>query len=424
MFRTGLSGADLRLFHAALGDHRKIRVRVDRIPLDGTLPVMYPGETLQETVLDGQVDMAVDGEFSRTASVVFEDPRNRIQFGFDDMIRVWYGVRCDDLDDWVDVPVFTGPVRKLDWSESAATVEAHGKEVFHTEQAFQPFTLRKGMKKTAAIRELLERGGETHFDIPDRSARLPKSVSVAGSEDDKGYGKRLRRARQRARDKRTVGGQDTRWDKAQQIADSMNMQLFYDGRGVATLRARPDNTVYTFRDGTGGVVMSAPQVSRSIDRVRNCVRVKGGFPKALVQQVNAANSDDVDKNDMKLKESDRVRYSIIAPRSHPLSPWSLGLDEEPLYLPDFVDNEHIRSKGEAHALARHRLDEGLRAEADVTFDCLPVPHLEEADLVRVSTAAVTEVFRLRSFSLPLTHAGVMSVGYRKLVSNPSRRNVR
>lgn len=409
MNRLGLRVADLRAFHRTLADSHVVRTSVDVLDLSGD--TLF---TLDRRISDGQVDVAAASTPTRTATLSFVDPEARLDLGARRMIRVWYGALVADVG-WVDCPVFTGPIRKTDWGESMATVEAHGKETFHTEQAFQPFTLRKGMKKTDAVRELLARGGETRFDFPDADARLPRSVSVAGMEP-----KQARKARRRARARRTLGGQDTRWDKAQDIAESMGMRLFYDGRGVATMTRHPGNAVLTFRDGTGGLVLSPPQSSRSIDRVRNCVRVKGGYPKAVVQRVDAANSDDVDKNDMKLKESDRVRYTLVAPRSHPLSPWSLGLNGKPLYLPEFVDNEHIRSKKEARAVAKRRLEDGLRAEAQITFDSLPVPHLDEWDLVRLSTDPLSEVFRFVEASIPLAHSGVMSVGTRKLVSKGRR----
>lgn len=427
MDRAGLTGAQLKAYHRALSDHHAVRVSVDVIPTDGSLPVMAPGQTIRSAVTDGQVDMALDGEFTRVATVYYSDPDRSLHLGFTDMLRVWYSVRVDEIDDWVDVPVFTGPVRKLDWSDSVATVEAHGKETYHVEQQFQPFTLKKGMKKTDAVVELLARGGEEHFDVPDLDARIPSSVNVAGSEDGKHYEQRLRRARRRERGRRTVGGQDTRWDHAQKIADSLGMLLFYDARGVATMRRHPGNPCYTFADGDGGTVLSAPQETRSLDGVVNAVRVKGGFPKALVQKVNAANHDSVDKNDMKLKESDRVRYSVTAPKSHPLSPWKLGLNGAPLYLPEFVENQHIRSKAEARAVAHRHLDERLRS--DYTFDSMPVPHLEEGDLVAIATDAVSDNFRLKQFSLPLSvgedgSPRPMSVGYRKLVARPAPRNVK
>jgi hypothetical protein len=60
----------------------------------------------------------------------------------------------------------------------------------------------------------------------------------------------------------------------------------------------------------------------------------------------------------------------------------------------------------------------------VTFDSLPIPHLDEHDLVRVETPKGDVVtFRLQQFTLPLTTEGAppMTVGYlRKTVPNRKR----
>lgn len=383
MYNPGLSAANLRKLHATLRTHHSIRVQVDVLDLDGD--TLY---ALDKRVNDGQVDIDATAEPTRTATVSFIDPDNDIRLNLNRMLRIWYGVLVPDVG-WVDVPIITGPVTKLDWSDSLATATVVGKESFHLSPAFRPFTLKKRTKKTDAIRTLLRRGGENRFDIPNLKPRMPNALSVSAD--------------------------DVRWAKAQKLADSLNRQLFYNGRGQAVLRRLPGNPVFTFNDGNGPV-LTAPQTSITRDRVRNAVRIKGGFPKAVEKA-----AEDADK---KLKESERVRYSVTAPHSHPLSPWGLGYNDEPLYLPESIDNDQIRSKAEARALANRRLDDGLRAESTVTFDSLVIPHLEENDLIRVTTAAVTEICRARQFSIPLSHAGVMPVGYRKLVSRPTRRNAK
>lgn len=383
MNKLGLSHAELRKFHAALEESHTIRVQVDVLNLNQE--TLYP---LDARIIDGQVDVSLDSTPTRSLTISFKDPEKRIRLDVTRMLRVWYGVHVEDVG-WVDCPVFTGPITKLDWSEGIASAEAHGKEHFHIQPAFKPFTVKKRTKKVDGIRKILERGGETKFDLPDLDAKMPQSMSV--------------------------GGQDDRWKKALKIARSTSRQLFYDGRGIATLRNRPGDPVFIFRDGNH-TVLTEPQVTKSLDRVKNAVRIKGGFPKGYKKEREEA--------EKKIRESDRVRFSATAPRSHPLSPWSLGLEDGPLYLPEFIDNDHVRSKKEAEKLAEDTLDEGLRAETTVTFDALPVPHLEEGDLVKVATKDTSETFRLSEFSIPLAHGGVMSVGYRKLVSNPGRRNVK
>jgi hypothetical protein len=55
-----------------------------------------------------------------------------------------------------------------------------------------------------------------------------------------------------------------------------------------------------------------------------------------------------------------------------------------------------------------------------TLNTVPVPHLDELDMIRVDTVEHVGNDRLRQWSFPLT-GGDMSVGYNDLVTVPRRR---
>lgn len=400
MLPLGLRRHEQRAFHRALRTHHSIRVRVAVM----TLEHEHLGQ-LTEELLDGQVNIDADAEVTRSATVTFLDRRRTLDFDSDSpangalyanrMIRLTYDVRVDELDEWVNVPVFTGPVIKLDRTDDEVTVEAQGKEHLALAPAWRPMTVRKGVAKVDAIRRILrERAGEHRFDFPDLHAKLPKAVSL--------------------------GRESQPWVVAQKIAESMNRQLFYDGRGVCRMRVYPRNPHYTFNDGQGGEVISPPQVAFSMDNVANAVWVKGGKPKAKKKQDDANQPADGDK-----KEKERgVRHFETARRSHPLSPWRLGRNGDPRFLLEVVDNDAIRSQQRAREVARRKLRRRLRALVEVTFDSLPTPHLEPEDLFRLNTEQVGMVMRLNQLSIPLKHDQLQTVGYMRKVSTTRRRDRR
>jgi hypothetical protein len=385
-----------RDFHRALADSHRLRVRVQ------VLDLMHDVlNDLTDYLEDGQVNIDADGEITRNLTLSFLDRKGAVDFDSDSpadgalylnrMLRVIYSVYVDALTEWVDVPIFTGPVTKVDRAGQYVNVECQGKEILslggERGAAWEPLTVKKGVAKVDAIRRIMrERGGEHRFDLPDLVEKLPKRVSL--------------------------GRESSAWEAAQKIAESIGeggRHLFYDGRGELRLRRFPGNPVFTFRDGPGGMVLTDPQVAFSTDGVRNAVWIKGGTPKSK--------KDDDEETPKKEKERG-VRHLEAAPRAHPLSPWRLGRDDHPRYLLEVVENDKIRSKKAARELADRLLKKRLRSVVDVTFDALPLPTIEPEDEIRVEPLG--QVVRLNQASLPLKHDGVMSVGYLRRVSNRRR----
>jgi hypothetical protein len=379
--RRGLSAADWRAYCATLVQPHRERTLLRVESLAGV-----PGATLTGYFDDGQVDMDVTAAVTRTATITLHDPRRSLPFDsdhpsdtalfMDRMIRVSSSVLVGDT--WRTRPVFTGPVTKLDRDGDLVTAECQGKEVLALGASWAPMTLRKGMKKTDAIRRIMaERAGETFFDIPDLSARLPKHV--------------------------VLSRESVPWLVARRIARSMALQLFYDGAGVCTLRRVPGVVGFAFT-GTHHVT-TPPQISWSTEGVVNAVYVLGGVPKGSKTHVHA---------------------SAVAPRSHPLSPWRLGRNGVPRYLTpngQIVQDDMLKTVAECKARAERIVHDGLLMGVDASFDSVPIGFLDPQDLCRVSTDDGDVTFRLRSFSLPLSAASGqgMSVGYHKRVTRPRPR---
>ena len=399
MLPLGLTGADQRAFYRTLADSHSVRVEVAVTDLNGDVL-----SRLDPDAISGQVNVDADAAITRSLTMSILDPSRSLALDSDSpadgalyldrMLRVVYSVKVPGLG-WVDVPVFTGPVTKVDRAGALVNVECQGKEALALGAFWHPMTLKKGHDKVGAIRTILrERAGETRFDLPDLPWRLHRTVSF--------------------------GREAVPWTEARRIARSMDRQLFYDGRGVCRLRNYPGH-VFTFRSGDGGLIVSAPQVSYSTERVRNAVWVKGGKPKGV--------TTDDDPNTPAPKSVPDVQFRDVAPPWHPLSPVRLGRKLTdgtviPLHRLEVIENPRIRSREEARRVAKRRLNDLLMEAVDVTFESLPVPHLEPMDIIRVTTREATVQVRLRSYSLPLVVGENMSVGFHKLVSVPRRRNRR
>lgn len=372
MIPLGLRASELRGLNEALATHHQVRVRVFIARLDHTYAV-----DVSKYVIDGQVDVDASADVTRTASVKLLDVRRALPFDSDSpaetalfldrLLRVSYDVLVGD--EWVAVPVFTGPLSRLNREGDVVTVEAQGKEALAMGAIWRPLTLKKGMLKTDAIETILRnRAGETKLSIPKQAARLPKTISLHREA--------------------------VAWSEARKIARGLSRQLFYDGRGTCRLRPWPGKTVYSF---TGNTVVSELNVTYTSETV-NTVWVVGGVPKGQKHHVSAV---------------------AVAPAAHPLSPQRLGRNGVPRYLlPDGkqIDEDTIKTVAEAKALAHQRLNDGLLETVECSFDALPIPHLEPGDAIYVHTDDGAVRFRLTTFSLPLVVGSPMTVGYNRRVS--------
>lgn len=380
-----LVGADAsvhRDFTAQLLTSHRMRARVRLLNLDGDeLADLTP------RLVDGQVNIDHTAETSRSATLTLDDPDHSLHLDsdapaeggifLDRMVGIAYGVYVETLGRWVEVGIFRGPVTGMSRDGDSIALSCLGKEHLAKGMAWRPMTLRKGMDTVAAIKAILrERAGEQDFDFPAKGGRLDDPVSL--------------------------GRMTQPWSVAQQLAKSIDRHLYYDGSGTCRLRKIPKDSVWTFTDGDGGTVLTPPQVSYDLSTASNLVWVKGKKPEG----------------------KPRIAATAVAPRSNPLSPHRLGRTIRsggknvtiPRYLVTEVSNEKIRSRKDARQVASRELATLLREGLDVSFDALPVPHLDPLDPVKLKTGDVSLSFSLLKASLPLVHSGVMAVGTNKRVT--------
>lgn len=375
MINLGLAAADHRALLAALVDiGTKIRVHVEIRN--------FAGETIADVsdrLIDGQVDIDAGADITRALSMTLTDPKRHLPFDskhpaktalfFDRTIRARYDVLLPG-NQWVEIPVFTGPVTRLNRTGALVNVEARGKEVFFLGAAWQITALRKHLQKTDALTRILTEGNpfyaEGRLAIPDLDARLPHHIGIT-------------------RDAQL-------WKIARNIARSMDRQLFYDARGIATLRTHPDHVRFTF---TGAHrVVTDPVITYDEDTA-NAAIVKGANPKGPKNQI--------------------IAFALPRP-SHPLHPRNIG--RVTLATGQIIEDSTIKKQADAQARADRALRDAIRQGTDVQFDSVPVPLLDPLDLCSVHTDDLHAVFRLGQSSLPLVLTGdvVMHVGYRKRIT--------
>lgn len=177
------------------------------------------------------------------------------------------------------------------------------------------------------------------------------------------------------------------WPYLQQIADSVDLRLLYDGRGILKLEPYTLNHIdHVFTID----VLSSPTVRLDLSEVRNMVEVYG--------------------TDKKGHDVLKAREQLAS--DHPLSPHSLGRNGVPRILLEQVKIDQNIDAARAHHIAQRKLRQRSLLAVDASFDALPMPYLEEWMTCRVKVAGVDQEFMLKQFSLPLGPAS-MSVNYNR-----------
>lgn len=375
MIPAGLTSNEAKTLVATLTGSKTLKTTVRVLDLKGN----YLSD-ISSLFAGGEVNVDGEAEVTRNVNLSFNDPGRALPFEasspddgalfFDHMIEVVYSVKGPNASGYIDVPVFVGPVIKLSRDDNnMVSVECQGKEYLSQGLLWTGHsTYKKGTPKTDVIIDVMRRfGGETRFSIPALPDRLPEDL--------------------------TITRWSTAWQIAQNLSQSLSRQLYYDGAGVLRLRPLPDAPVFVFKQGDGGSVLSEPSVTYSITEVKNTIHVVG--PKT--------------------NNNKPIVATAIAAASHPLNPVTLGRGGHGRYLVESIDNDAIRTLKEAQALANTTLDNRLMQAVEVSFDSLTIPFLDPQDKVRLETNVFGAEFRMNKYTIPLTAADAMSVGYNKRV---------
>ena len=369
MIPLGLTAREQRAFHRAL--------RTEGYTLDVEVELLTMSEkhvtTLNNIILGGQIVVSGDEFISRSLQMtMFANPETGINpdrpeeaVYLNRMLSVTYGVWVDEINRWVRVPVFRGPIVKASLDGNVLDIEALGKA--HLMRGESGFTkvYRAGLKRTNVIRDIARRSGERNMVIPDWSPKTGKKTVMV-----------------------KVGPMSRPWTWMRIPALSMRGQIFYDGAGTLRLRKVPVRPSWTF---TPDQLLSEPKVTVDDEQVFNRVLVKGQPPEGKKGVVEAEGE---------------------IPRSHANSPFKLGRNGWHRNITDVIEDSDIRTNKDARAARDRRLREILQTTLSVEFNCKPVPHLDANDVAYLDWSEWNGEFRVSEYTLPLMAGEPMAVGYR------------
>jgi hypothetical protein len=372
MIDLGLSPAKRAQLIRLLHTPHTIRMSVAIQTLEGSYTI-----DLSPYFMGGQININSKEQVTRSADLSIFDPFRRIQLdpddpskisvGMADLARINYVVTDPETNDSFAIPVFTGPIDDVQRDETTLKITCVGKEALAVGNSYVGKIYRKGAKKTDVIFDILRNiigEASNKIQIPDLGAKLPADWRLSQGSIP--------------------------WDAAKSLARSLGYQLFYDGRGVCRMRVPGSKAVHTFDNYW---VSSPPQIDWSTEGIINTVVVKGGKPK---------------------KAKKNVSYTAVASPNHPLSPNRLGRNGVPRYLYTTIENSGLLSTAECKALAVQTLNRGLLVGFNAKWDALPMPLLEESDMVHINAHGLNATVALEEFAIPLT-IGTASYGYTRSV---------
>lgn len=327
-------------------------------------------------LLDGQVEWDTLADVERTSTCTILDPDGRA--GLDSAAATESNVRIDRYlrmyrqiwlphhEEWVSIPVFTGPISGVQRNGDTITVEGQGKESLAMQPLWRPMSWGKTTRRVQVIEDLMRYGaGEWAFHMPPGwSTPLGRTYSVP----------------------RVIGDEDyTVWAQAKKQAKALGGQLYYDARGILRLRNRHVRTVWSFDERQ---LEGKPTVTERTSDIVNVVVVTGGVPKGGKSPVTAMAS---------------------LPTEHPWSFSTLGRRNVGRRYVEEVEDSSIVTQSEAGRVAKRRIREHATSAWEMQFNVLPVPMLEPGDLYRVDAYDVAQTSGLHKATISLT-GDLMSAG--------------
>jgi hypothetical protein len=436
MMPLGLSVRDKRAYEAALRQTRRIRILARIHDRDEKVISQISNQDGKGRIIGGAVNVDMSQDPIRTLELTILQPKSAPAWLPDgpadyhvfanNFVSVLYGIYVRDLSDgpgWVDVPVFWGVVTGLTHDGTEVTIQASGKEILGLDPhlLWEPsFKVHRGRRRTAAIRAILARSGETRFDLPDLPQKLPEQLDL--------------------------GRHAQPWRVAKSVAGGADWQLFYNGRGQAKVRRHPQNTVWTWKDDASSTILDRPSVSYDISSVRNIVEIMGPEPKGPPRRIRfVARAREKHKMSAEqLRRHGQKRYMVHTVDSNlqvPELEWHarqkirrgdmIGVVKGHWGAPSGVKNPKrwfqwrhsviVKRKNKAREIARRQLSNLLRASIETTFDTIPIPHLEEGDPCAISVDGWRIEFILKQFTIPLQGDAAMSIGVNKRVPKRQRK---
>lgn len=336
-------------------------------------------------IIDGQITLKVSRGVSRVLTLTVLDPTRSIGWEPDSpsslpkhlrrMVQVFYEVAVPDYG-WVSCPVGVFVVDEVDRDGAEVSIVGSSKEALAMGSFGRAHTWKKGRKVVEVIEEILNLAGEksSRIHLPNINATLAHDLTVSRT--------------------------DKPWVQARKLAHDHDFVLFYNGRGHVVMRREPTAPTLTVgRDWlTDGLRIDRPKLV-----LFNRWVVLGKKPKGNKQRLSA---------------------DVWLPATNPFSGFALGRDVDgervPRWLLDEVDRPGADTKAKCLAIAQRLRDKAIRFQAEVSFDCLPFPNVEEWDLVKArDPLAGVAVVQVKEATIPLA-AGSQTIGAISRISRVKR----
>ena len=365
--RIGAGNADVGAFEAQIVRPYRMRTEVDILSTSGDFLFEMTGR-----VTGGSVQVQANAEgATRSLSLEMFDPTDELGLTSATgalvpryTVRVRRAVYVDALARWVSVPVFRGPITKPVRKDDTLQIEAQ--DMASIADSFAPsLRVRRGTNAATAIRQIMsEACGERRFRIASTSYRLQSDQIL------------------------TEGL--TPWQLVRRICRAVGWVAFYDGDGYLVCRPRSSAPVFTFRGGTFGTLTGGVERGFWDADVKNQVVVRGGVV-SRTQVVGVATLD----------------------AGHPLSPEALAIRGVRRFLRETINDSSIRTYGAARDLAVRALRDLSIQQTAVSFESLPVWHLQEHDAFALIDPKTGErvVARVTDMTIPLTAEGMQAMGF-------------
>ncbi len=342
-----------------------------------------------DDILDGQVSIAVENRDStRVGSLRLFDPTQSIGMEPDSpstlpihkrrMVQVVYEINVPGYG-WMGPPVITGPVVDFGRDGAEVTITINGKEKLALGSFGRTHSWKKGRKKVDVIRDILLLAGESSrfIHLPPLKATLHKPFNVSRT------------------DKPLVA--------ARKLAHGMGWYLFPDGRGhwrMRTGRNKEPLRPFIDKDWLCGPLGEDPTDKEFF----NGWIVKGDNPRG---------------------PKPRIQSDLIAlPEAHPYSAQTLGADRnnKPYWVIHEETRNGVKTKERANKIARRQKDLQVEAHSQSTVEMLPLPNVEEWDLLRaIDPLTGGKLLRVKEATIPLV-SGTMTIGSVRRVSVGGKRH--
>jgi hypothetical protein len=342
--------------YRALCDSHRFSITASMHTLDG-----HPYKKLQP-ITDGTINGDAGG---RNLDCTIVDPRRRMHDveGIQSarfIIRINYAVPVEELDEVVE---FTGPLDSCTREDALVRITARGKGSLLQTPFADPFVIPKGVRKVDAIRRIAVHRGELaqHVDLPERPATLHDAFTVDVDQQP--------------------------WHRMQDLAESLDLNLFYRQDGTLLGRPPQESPAFTFHTGRTGFLTSMPAVAVNDKDFHNVVELSWGK-----------------------QDAQHGVYTAHAPPAHPLSPQTLSWNGVPGKRVLRHRAKEVKTRQTAIRLAHNMLDRELTHTVTVAAECFPFPFLEPGDLYRFRSTDYSDVTTVPTWTLPLTPGQAMTLG--------------